>query len=552
MTRYTMRLHPVIASILIGVCGSSHGAEEFVYTVQVGDHPWNIAQRYLKDASLAFRLTRLNHIANDRTVAPGTEIRIPAQWLKLQAARVRVLTTHGKASIEIAGSARRPAVANEVLTAGSRLLTGAASSAMLEFEDGSRVMVRQGSEVQLVRSERRLLDGGFMVELELIRGGLENMVKPRSQAPTRFEIRTPAAVAAVRGTRFRVHADSGATWTEVLGGAVQVGNVTGGVRADAGFGTIAQAGRTPEAPRPLLSAPDLSDVPTRLERLPIDWPLSPVVGAAGYRTQVAPDARFESILSDEQTTQARARVLDVPDGSYILRVRAIDADGLEGLVGEQPIVVYARPQAPALINPVPDGQTTEVSPVFQWTQADPAWHYKLELRPAGDPSAAALHTQNAGSAQGTTLPAALTPGLYQWRVASIVPATGRQGPWGDLQVFRVVLPGPDVAPVQVDAGNITVRWPVLPNAVGYDMQVATDAGFAHAVRDVRSAVPQQQLSNLAPGAYQLRVRSISADGFAGPWGQVQGFTVPEPEPEPEPPPWRALLIVLPALLLLGL
>lgn len=219
-----MRLHPVILSILIGVSGASYGAEEFVYTVQPGDHPWNIAQRYLKDASLAFRLTRLNHIANDRTVAPGTEIRIPAQWLKLHAARVRVLTTHGDVSVEVAGRPRRLAVLNEVLTAGSRLRTGAASSAMLEFEDGSRVMVRQGSEVRLVRSERRLLD--------------------------------------------------------------------------------------------------------------------------------------------EETAQARARVLDVPDGSYRLRVRAIDADGLEGLAMEQPIVVYARPQAPALISPVPDGQTTEVSPVF--------------------------------------------------------------------------------------------------------------------------------------------------------------------------------------------
>lgn len=140
--------------------------------------------------------------------------------------------------------------------------------------------------------------------------------------------------------------------------------------------------------------------------------------------------------------------------------------------------------------------------------------------------------------------------MYQWRVASIVPATGRQGPWGDLQAFRVVLPGPDVEPVQVASGNITMRWPALPNAVAYDMQVATDAGFAHTVREVRSAAPQQQLSDLVPGAYQLRVRAISADGFAGPWGQVQGFTVPEPAPVP--PRWRALLIVVPALLLLGL
>lgn len=298
----------------------SQADEEFIYTVQPGDHPWNIAQRYLRDTSDALRLTRLNQIANDRVVAPGTALRIPAQWLKLEAA-----------------------VAGEQIGVGSRLRTGAGSSAMLVFDDGSRVMLRQASELRVLRSDKRTLGGGFLVTLELVRGGLENMVIPRSRQDNRFEIHTPAAVAAVRGTRFRVNAGEKTTWTEVLDGAVDVGNDAGKMLAGAGFGTVARFGRAPDTPRPLLAPPDLLVLPSRLERLPIDWPLAPVAGGVAYRTQLSPDASFNAIVSDELSTAPRARVLDIPDKQYVMRVRAIDADGLEGLAAERPVLVYARP-----------------------------------------------------------------------------------------------------------------------------------------------------------------------------------------------------------------
>ena len=105
---------------------------------------------------------------------------------------------------------------------------------MLVFGDGSRVLMRQASELRVLRSDKRALGGGVLVTLELVRGGLENMVNPRTSPDNRFEIRSPAAVAAVRGTRFRVIASEQRTWTEVLEGAVDVDNPAGQVQARAG------------------------------------------------------------------------------------------------------------------------------------------------------------------------------------------------------------------------------------------------------------------------------------------------------------------------------
>lgn len=546
-----MRLRPLVLASLMAVAGAVHAAEEFIYTVQAGDHPWNIAQRYLRDTSDAMGLMRLNRIPNDRTMPPGLQLRIPAQWLKLEAAAVQLMTTHGNATITRVDGSSHAAVAGESIGMGSRIRTGEKSSALLLFDDGSRVLLRQASELRLQRSDKRALDGGFLVTLELVRGGLENIVTPQASPGNRFEIRSPAAVAAVRGTRFRVNASEQTTWTEVLDGAVDVGNAAGQVQAGAGYGTVAQLGQAPVAPRALLAAPDLSVLPQRLERLPIDWPLMPVAGAVRYRTQLAPDASFTTIVSDEVTLAPRARVLDIPDERYVMRVLAIAADGLEGVPAEHPVLVYARPQAPALISPAPGAETTSSRPVFQWTQADPAWHYRLELRRSEDPGSAPMHMQTSATADGTPLDMDLTPGLYHWRVASIVPATGRQGPWGDMQAFRYLLPGPDAEPVQVGSGKVTVRWPALPNAQAYDLQLTQGGGFEPALKDVRVQDAQYSIADLAPGSYRMRLRSVSQDGFAGPWSQAQAFVVPEP-PKPEPNHWHKLLLVLPALLILGL
>jgi len=551
-----MRLIPLALAFLVTASGASRAADEFIYTVQPGDHPWNIALRYLKGTSFAQQLTRLNRITNDRQVPPGMQLRIPAEWLQLQSAQVRIVKTHGEITVAQPGQAQRAAVPGEPLPASARLRSGPRASAMLEFDDGSRVMVLQSTELRVVRSDRRLLDGGFMVELELLRGGLENLVTPSARLPeTRFEIRTPAAVAAVRGTQFRVHADTMATWTEVLGGAVQVVNATGEVRTEAGFGTVARAGRAPEPPQPLLPAPDISGLPERLERLPIDLPLAPVPGALSYRTQVAPNADFDAIVSDEPTAQPRVRVLDIEDGDFVLRVRAIDADGLEGLASQRPIRVYARPQAPATISPPPGAVVATPRPQLRWTAPDPDWHYRLEIRRDGAADEPPLHRQSATSAHGTDLSIALAPGLYRWRVASVVPASGRQGPWGDAQAFRVVLAPPDVDLVQVRPDGVTIRWPALPDATSYDLQIATDTGFAQPLVSERVTQPQHALGMLAPGSYHLRVRAISLDGFAGPWGLTQQFNVPEPPPPPppaEPSHWRTLLIMLPMLIVFGL
>jgi hypothetical protein len=339
--------------------------------------------------------------------------------------------------------------------------------------------------------------------------------------------------------------------TEVLSGAVAVANAGGEVTTQAEQGNLARAGQTPLAPTPLLPRPDASGWPDRVERLPIDFPLTPVPGAAAYRTQMAPlaagaapagDGPFTVIASDETSVAARIRARDVEDGRYVLRVRAIDASGLEGRSTDQAVLVHARPEPPLLISPEAETATTDSRPAFRWTEADPALRFRLQIFAAESNQPIDEQLLDSATAQATQ---DLPLGRYRWRVAAIDPVRG-QGPWGDFQGFRRVLPGPGVEIAPPEDGRLSLRWTAQPHTARYRLQVARDRGFATVLADVESAEPQVTLEGLAPGLHHVRVQAIGEDGYTGPWGGTQTFTVPESRRSY----WPALWLLLPALMLL--
>lgn len=202
-------------------------------------------------------------------------------------------------------------------------------------------------------------------------------------------------------------------------------------------------------------------------------------------------------------------------------------------------MVHARPEPPLLIEPAPDAVTTAERPLFRWTQADPGWRYRLQIMAA---SGSAPLDEQAVSGTSTQAAQDLPPGPYQWRVAAIHPTRG-QGPWGDAQPFRRALPGPGVEITPAQEGSLTLRWTAQPQTARYRLQVARDDSFAAPLTDAQTETSQYRLQGLAPGLHHVRVQAIGADGYTGPWGGIQTFTVPEARP----PYWRALWLLLPAL-----
>jgi hypothetical protein len=139
----------------------------------------------------------------------------------------------------------------------------------------------------------------------------------------------------------------------------------------------------------------------------------------------------------------------------------------------------------------------------------------------------------------------LPVGLYRWRVATVDATQLGQGPWGDFQAFRRVLPGPGVDIAPPEDGRLALRWTAQPHTARYRLQVAREDSFAAPLVDVETTTPQYALEALSPGQHHVRVRAIGEDGYTGPWGGTQTFTVPEPQRSY----WPALWLLLPALVL---
>lgn len=534
--------HVVLAMVLACAGLPLARAQDFVYTVRQGDNPWNLTERYLLNLSYWPRLQRYNRIADPLRMQPGSTLRIPTSWLSLRAAEVRIGETQGQVRVGGDAAAWQPAQAGQRLAAGQRLRTEADGSATLALADGGQVLVRPGSELKLVQAHEPVIQAGSLwLRIELVRGGLENLVQRRPGHGTRFEIQTPAAVAAVRGTEFRVSSTAEATRTEVLSGAVAFDSPRGGVTLSPGTGSVTTPGQAPQAATPLLPPPDLGAVPARIERLPISVPLVALPEAVRYQAQLMP-AGSRVIASDESSPTPHARARDVPDGDYLLRVRGVDGHGLEGRQAVRAVTIDARPEPPVLASPPPEATLATATPGFRWSDAGASASYRFQLSRSAD-FTQPLADQTVAQAGLTVDAPPLPPGLYHWRVATRTPDEG-QGPYGDVQRLRLVPAAPQVEPPAQDDRSLTLRWQAAQAGASYRFQLARDEQFAEPVVDRRVDTASVTLDLLPPGTYLLRVQTLTPDGFEGAWSQPQRITI-----EARRTLWPALLLV-PLLLLL--
>ncbi|OYW24405.1 MAG: hypothetical protein B7Z49_03005, partial [Hydrogenophilales bacterium 12-63-5] len=60
----------------------------------------------------------------------------------------------------------------------------------------------------------------------------------------------------------------------------------------------------------------------------------------------------------------------------------------------------------------------------------------------------------------------------------------------------------------------------------YQLQIARDPEFSQPILDKVIDTEQIQIDRPEPGAYYLRIKTIDADGFAGPFGAPQKLDIP--------------------------
>ncbi len=515
------------------------------YTVRPGDTLIGLGQRYLRDPAQWPQIQRDNRVGNPRQIPPGAVLLFPADLLRQQPSSAKLVQAFGAVRWRAqATDAWQDAKPGQTLAAGAQVQAPDSGSAVIELANGTRLDLQPGSVLTL--DTLSLYADGLMADtrLRLQQGQIDIQDNPRRLPNQNLRILTPSAQAVVRGTQFRVGVGADATREETLGGAVELQASGAQVRVDAGMGSLARKGQPPLPPVRLLPPPDVSALPSLFEQLPLRFTLPAQAGAVSWFGQVLAESDNAQVLVQKTSTGKTLNVADLPNGRYVLRLRAVDANGLQGRDASHAFTVFARPFFPTLTAPAAGATVRVARPRLAWLEVLDVARSHLQLA-AQDDFAQPLYDVEQQGAHWTP-PADLAAGVWHWRVASI-DARGQQGPWSPPQTFRYV-PGPGPADLakatmRFDRDHLLLDLPAAPSGQHYALTLSDHANLQPALAQMQTPGGALTLPRPSSGKRYLGARLVDdSDGTQGP-PVVQVINVPPRYPYL----WLLLIPLLPAL-----
>ena len=170
-------------------------------TVDRGDYLIAICKRYLDGEKRWPEIARINRMGNAHRVQPGAKLNVPIAYLKGVPVNGRVTFVQGDAKARPGGQGGWVSLkAGDTVSPKSALKTGPESALEITFEDGSSFLLRSNTEMGIV-SAQKVLSSRLVRDLYLGAGRVLTNVKEATGEAPRFKIRTPSAIASVRGDR---------------------------------------------------------------------------------------------------------------------------------------------------------------------------------------------------------------------------------------------------------------------------------------------------------------------------------------------------------------
>lgn len=505
---------------------------DWAYPMQPGESVWSIAHELLTDWREWKTIERLNNVSNDRQMAPGTVLQIPRALINEKRSDIQILDVSGTVTAEVlmkegAAKAHLPLVRGQSLGQGDQIRTAGQSTVLLEFDDGTQVLIMENSllrieQATVVGNKRKVVD----IKVFLKEGEAEIRANPGKVPGSQFLIDTPVAFATTKGTTYRVRAQKEQTAAEVTQGLIGVGNNKGTTRVKQGFGTLTKAGKPPAPPKKLLAAPELPELSATIRYLPGKLSWDNMTGAASYRSQISPEPIFNSIVYDNLSDQPKMGLpATLLDQAYWLRVSAIDKDGLQGFSTIRKIDIDARPFPPIRQAPRPTDSIYVGDIEFVWSQPETAESFILQVSEKDDFSVLTLDIEGISDTRHTATIS--NAGDYFWRVTSVA-SDGEVGPLGFTGKFKVkpVPPKPELKEPVSSENEVFFSWQEEEGVKEYQLQLSKDENFSELVVDKKTAQAELAVDKPQPGSYFLRVRAIDADDYAGEWSPVQKVVQP--------------------------
>lgn len=494
----------------------SNATPEWIYTVRPGEHFAEIADALLSKGIPAIRLLQHNGIDNPAKVGSGDNLRIPLAWLQRQPNPARVNSVTGSVQL-ISGSdgTKRPLTSDSLIRVGDEIRSQA-GTATIELADGSVVRISPHSRLAFNRLTQYGKSGMVDTRLRLNQGEIETQVKPVIEGGSRFEIETPSAVAAVRGTMFTLRTAPGMTDLRVTEGEVSFGPPGQTRRIPAGYSaSVSTAGVGRMSIRRLPPAPEINPLPQQLKQLPAQLSWTPN-GANSHRVDIF-DAESGRWINSNEVSDNDFDINLLDNGRYEIHLAAIDNRGMAGIPGVMSFEVDLQARTAALEQPEPGATVNDDMPEFRWRLRGENEVARVEI--SEDKDFGNTIATSEWAPDESALPSRpLTPGQYYWRV--VTEAGGNSVATSEARslVVNGTLPPVRIISVNYVDSQVRVFWQKVDTATDYRLQLSEEPGFNNIIKEATLSDTTAALRLIPGRRYFVRLKALSDGPLESRWG----------------------------------
>lgn len=497
----------------------SPNVPEWTYTVAANETVQDIADRFLASGIPSSRILQHNNLTGSSQLPllqSGDMIRIPLSWLQQQPDPARASSVTGQVLL-LSGrdSSKRPLTSGTLIRVGDEIISHS-GSATIKLADGSVLRLSPNSRLAFNRLTRYGKSGMVDTRLRLNDGELETRVEPFTEDGSRFEIETPSAVAAVRGTMFTLKTDATGSDLRVTEGRVAFGP-RGNTRViPEGYNArVTTSSSSDMRIRRLPPAPDINPLPRQLTQLPetLSWKSN---GASRYRVNVF-EADTGQWLQSE-TLNGTSYNLDLLDnGEYQVQLAALDSRGIAGMPGTVEFGVELQARAAELTEPAPGEAVNDDMPEFGWQLRGQNEVARIEI--AEDQSFRNVIATSEWAPDQQALPSRpLSPGKYYWRV--VTEAGGNSVATSEVRTLVVngTLPPVRIISVNYLDKQVRVFWQKVDTASEYRLQLSEEPGFRNIIKEAELADTTAALRLIPGRRYFVRLKALSDGPLESRWG----------------------------------
>ncbi len=327
----------LVFGLLLSMSASAEQSNEGTYTLQKGDTLWHLCKRFKQKPETCWpELSKTNKFLQPNRLSVGTVVVIPEEWNGSGSASLDAIS--GKVILKQKGQTKVLTESNFnsaiALQVGDVITTDPNSFALLLLEDETKIRIFADSKVTIKKL-------GSHGQIFLEQGQVRSLVNPNKRK-SQFEVLTPYAVAAVRGTDFAVRVSDKKMFGEVLSGQVDVGTEEKVVSLEKGYASVVLEGGLPSDPIKMLETPYIYPSPEGSKRSNIEW--EAVRGADHYSLELRKEAgdRFKTFANSVVwRTVYEIETMRLEPGVYQAVLQAIDSNGIYGMESVDTFVIKA-------------------------------------------------------------------------------------------------------------------------------------------------------------------------------------------------------------------